>query len=273
MADKIHRQIFKAGSRTYFYSSLFFPRAVKDDVFILYAFVRKADDFVDRIPQDNEGFYRFRKEYEKAMLDGGKVADPVIDAFVGLARRKGFDRKWVESFLYSMELDLFKKSYSDMHELEGYIYGSAEVVGLMMAKILELQEAAYEYARFQGKAMQLINFIRDINEDLKLGRIYLPQDELKQYGLVSLDHEAVKLKAYAFGELIKKQLRRFEEWQAEAGKGYRFLPKRYRIPVKTAADMYRWTARQIENDPFVVYRKVVKPSRWRIISGILLNCL
>ena len=273
MIDKLHHKIFKAGSRTYYYSSLFFPRGVKEEVFTLYAFVRKADNFVDAVPQDSEGFYRFKQEYEKTQLGGGKSADPVIEYFAELVRRKGFDPKWIEAFLYSMEMDLFKKRYRDLGELEEYIYGSAEVVGLMMARILGLEEAAFHYARFQGKAMQLINFVRDISEDLKLGRIYLPQDEMKQVGLDSLDYEIVKNKAEAFSELIKKQLLRFAEWQMEAGKGYRYISHRYLVPVKTAADMYRWTAQQIGKDPFIVYRKIVKPSRWRILMRLLLNWL
>jgi phytoene synthase len=273
MVDELQRKIFKAGSRTYFYSSLFFPRGVKEEVFTLYAFVRKADNFVDCVSQDSEGFYRFRNEYEKALLGGKKSEDPIIGDFAELVRRKGFDPQWVEAFLHSMEMDLFKQSYRDLSELEEYIYGSAEVIGLMMAKILELDRAAYSYARFQGKAMQLINIIRDINQDLSLGRVYLPQDEIKQYGLDALDYPAVSKQGAAFEEFIRKQLRRFADWQAEAEKGYRYLTRRYRVPVKTAADMYRWTARQIEKDPFIVYRKIVKPSCWRILSGVLLNWL
>ncbi|MFP4301728.1 MAG: squalene/phytoene synthase family protein, partial [Spirochaetaceae bacterium] len=67
MTDAIHYETFKSGSKTYFNSSVFFPRDVREDVFVLYGFVRVADNYVDQVPQDAEGFYEFRRAYEKAL--------------------------------------------------------------------------------------------------------------------------------------------------------------------------------------------------------------
>jgi 15-cis-phytoene synthase len=271
MFSDLHRAIFKAGSRTYFYSSLFFPNNIRDDVSVLYAFVRQADNYVDAIPQDKDGFHTFAERYGKAMASVELSGDPVIDSFVAMLKRKKFDPNWVESFLYSMELDTHKKEYQDIRESEEYIYGSAEVVGLMMARILDLPEAALEPAKYLGKAMQYINFIRDINEDLKLGRTYLPQNELAQFGLTSLRLADIRPQAHKFREFINFQIVRYQQWQTKAAEGYHYIPRRYLIPVKTAADMYRWTAEEIRRDPLVVYRRVVKPSRARIISRVVYN--
>jgi phytoene synthase len=271
MFSDLHRAIFRRGSRTYYYSSLFFPKHVRDDVSVLYAFVRQADNYVDSVPQDKDGFHDFAERYGKALASSEIAGDQVIGSFVALLKRKKFDPQWVESFLYSMELDTYKKEYQDIGETEGYIYGSAEVVGLMMARILDLPDAALEPAKCLGKAMQYINFIRDINEDLKLGRIYLPKNELEHFGLSSLRLAEVSANLHKFREFINLQIVRYQKWQVKAEEGYRYIPRRYLIPVKTAADMYQWTASQIRQDPLVVYRRVVKPSRARIVARVMYN--
>jgi len=266
-ARKIHRDIFKAGSKTYFNSSLFFPRKVREEVFILYAFVRVADNYVDAIPQDAEGFVRFRERYTTA-LKGEVTGDTVIDSFVRLASLRSFDPLWTEAFFKSMEMDLYKKNYDSLEETLEYIYGSAEVIGLFMARIMGLPgEADYPACRL-GRSMQYINFIRDIAEDNSLGRRYLP---LEKSGLVSLTEEETRNKPELFCSFMQLQTERYKEWQREAEQGYALIPRRYRIPIKTAGDMYTWSAEIIEKDPYIVYRKKVKPSRARIIASIAAN--
>jgi phytoene synthase len=273
MFSDLHRAIFKAGSRTYFFSSLFFPKAVRSDVSILYAFVRQADNYVDSIPQDQDGFNAFAEKYQSALTRGQSSGDPIIDPFLELARRKRFDNGWVESFLYSMELDTYQRDYRTIAETEEYIYGSAEVIGLMMCRILDLPDEALEAARYQGKAMQYINFIRDLKEDQALGRTYLPQAELSQFGLASLEEAVVRRQPGQFRAFIEYQLARYERWQRKAALGFKYLPKRYLVPVKTAAAMYGWTAGEIKKDPLIVYRQVVKPARSRIIGRIIYEYL
>jgi len=263
----VHKEIsslFKSGSRTYFYSSLFFPKDVKEDIFILYGFVRKADNFVDSIPQQKNNFESFKKAYESA-LSGNKSNDIAIGSFMELMEKRGFNKEWVDAFLHAMELDLTKKIYMTLKETKEYMYGSAEVIGLMMSKILGLPERSFNSAKYLGRAMQYINFIRDIVEDIKFGRTYLPKDEMDSFGIKSLELVHTKQNRENFTSFIHSQLLKYEEWQKKAEEGYRYIPRRYLIPIKTASDMYMWTAQQIKKDPFVVYRKKVKPSKARII--------
>lgn len=264
--------IFKKGSKTYYYSTIFFPRKVKRDVFILYSFLRKADDYVDQIPQDSEGFYQFRERYHQAK-EGVKTGDIVADSFVDLAQRKNFDDEWVDAFLESMAMDITKSTYQDMDKLLTYLYGSSEVVGLFMARIMDLPEESFTAARHLGRAMQYINFIRDIAEDLELGRTYFPQKDLEEFNLTSLEGEDAAVNPEGFQEFIQKQLETYKIWQETAEKGFKYIPYRYLIPIKTASDMYNWTARQIEKDPFVVYQRKVKPSAPLIITNIFSNSL
>ena len=268
-AQKIHRQVFKAGSKTYFNSSLFFPRAVRDEVSVLYAFVRVADNYVDSQPQDREGFFRFRENYRRAMA-GTPADNPIIDPFVELSKLRDFDPAWTEAFLTSMEMDLEKTDYDHIDETLTYIYGSAEVIGLYMTRLMRLPPEAEQAAKMLGRSMQYINFIRDIDEDISLGRRYLP---LEGSALTSLKEEETGSKQKAFIQFMQKQTGRYKIWQKEAETGYPFIPKRYRVPVKTAGDLYLWTAARIEKDPFIVYRKKVKPSKIRILATLLKNLI
>jgi len=260
---KINKSIFKKSSTTYYYSSIFFPRDIKTQVFTLYAFVRTSDNFVDDIPQDKKGFYMWKEQTLNALL--GKTSGvAIIDNFIDLAREKRFEDEWIVEFLGAMEMDLKKKTYRNFAELEKYIYGSAEVIGLMMAKILGLPKSSYKAARQQGKAMQLINFLRDVKEDLELGRIYLPQDDIVRFGL-----DSKLMGSHNWNEFMKFQLQRYYRIQKAAEDGYGFIPKRYRIPVATAAGMYNWTAEQINKDPSVVWNRKVKPGKTRVMTGLL----
>lgn len=253
-----------------FYSSLFLPKKVRNDVFICYAFVRRADDLVDNIPQNRQGFYWFRKKYEQAKR-GIRTGDIVIDSFVKLEHTRGFDLSWTEAFLNSMEMDLTKTTYETVQELLDYVYGAAEVMGLYMSNILDIKKEAYPYARYLGRSLQCINALRDIAEDIQLGRSYIPIEDLKEHGLKNLEYQYVKKHPEEFKNLIKTHITRFCYWLETAEKGYHFMPKRYLISIKTVMDMYQWTAEQIVKNPFIVYEWKVKPWIAHIISTVILN--
>jgi len=272
MINKTLFSIFREGSKTYFYSSLFFPTYLKKDVFSLYGFVRKADNYVDSIPQDVTGFYEFKEKYYSA-INGKKINDLVINSFVNLADKKNFNPEWTDAFLNSMEYDIKKSSYETIDETIDYMYGSAEVIGLYMAKIMDLPDEALYHARHLGRSMQYINFIRDIAEDLTLGRIYMPGNEMKKHGITKLDYSYVTKFPKNFINFIHSQLSYYCKWQKIAEEGYKYIPKRYLIPIKTASEMYNWTAYQIYRNPYVVYAKKVKPMIKQIITTILLNVI
>lgn len=267
-------ELFRKGSRTYYNSSRFFPPEVREDVFVLYAFVRKADNYVDAQPQDLAGFQAFQEQVRRAQA-GEAVADDVIAGFQALTVKYDFPSVWLESFLQAMAADTRKHSYGTIGELEDYIYGSAEVIGLFLTRIFGLPVEAEASARALGKAMQYANFIRDLAEDLQLGRTYFPQQELQQLGLPDLQESTVTSAAHelAFIEFMQIQVARYRRWQQEAETGYHYLPWRYLVAVKTAADMYCWTIEQIAADPLRVYRGQLKPRSWRILLTGVGNAL
>ncbi len=268
MVSKNLTNIFKQGSRTYFYSSWFFPKDIRENVTRLYAFVRVADNYVDQVPQNIAEFHDFCRLFNLAW-QGQPANNQVIDEFVMIAKDYKFDKQLIDDFLEAMEADTKKNVYYNLEETKKYIYGSAEVIGLMMAKIMKLPEESWLGARQLGRAMQYINFIRDLAEDIQLGRQYLPVDDMKSLGLTSLNKETTYQKPVEFIQFINNQLTIYQNWQQEAMLAFKFLPIRYRIPIQTAAVMYDYTAQVISRDPFIVFEKKVKPAIWRIIlSGL-----
>src|SRR5690606_33965464 len=143
--------LFKNASKTYYNSSLFFSKNIRDDINTLYAFVRIADDIVDK-ENDFKKFLDFKKELKKPKQEH-------IKNFLTLANKKKFEKKWIDSFLSAMQADFTKKKYATYEELQKYMYGSAEVIGLMICQIIGITTSAHYYAKKQGEAMQLINFI------------------------------------------------------------------------------------------------------------------
>ena len=260
--------IFQRGSTTYYHSTKLFPTKIRKDVTTLYCFVRVVDDFVDAVPQDLESFNSFKDDYYKA-LSGKEVDNSIISNYIELSYRKGFESEWTDAFLKSMEMDTYKSEYNNLGELNDYLYGSSEVIGLMMNKVMDIDERAHDSARYLGKAMQFINFIRDIDEDLDLNRTYFPKDTLAKFGLEGLTRGEARRKPKQFRAFVRSQIKVYFDWQKKAETGFVYLPKRMRVAVKTASDMYMWTATKIYKNPFLVYDMQLKPA-WNkvLLAGI-----
>ena len=274
------KEIFKAGSTTYYWSSVFFPENTRDDVFKLYSFVRVADNFVDQTPQDVRSFKQLVAAWKKIDKDGKppskKLSSDIqlsVQNMYDVYKKYSFDKKWVNAFLAAMEQDLSKQKYKTLNDTIGYMYGSAEVIGLMMSRIIGVPEEGFEAARLQGRAMQYINFIRDIAEDNELGRQYFPASELKKYGLPDLSIKSAYKHPAAFREFIEAQLTYYNEWQSAANSGFTYIPRAQRIALRTAVDMYNWTADTIAKNPFIVFDKKIKPSKSRVVVRALVRSI
>jgi len=269
---KLETGIFKRASKTYYASSLFFPRKVRADVFRLYSFVRLADNFVDDKPSDYDGFLAFKKAWQSQLekpeinfSDSDSPNKRAVKNMAYLVKKYDINPEWVEAFLQSMESDFSHKKCLIMSDSLDYVYGSAEVIGLMMAKILGLPKASYKAAQMQGRAMQWVNFIRDIDEDMALGRQYFAQDQLKAYGLKDLSKETAYSSPVDFNRFVRAEINRYKKWQAQAENGYKYIPLRKRLAIATANNLYGWSADRIIENPLVVYERKVKPNKWQIL--------
>jgi phytoene synthase len=275
------QQIFRRGSTTYYFSTAFFPEPVRSDVLRLYSFVCTADNYVDKQPAQPEKLFALENRWHEAWKDAAfsttpdddDIATRVLKNMVYVARTYAFDPQWVDDFFAAMKTDINPQPFQTIEDVLDYIHGSAEVIGLMMAKMLGLPDKAAYAAVLQGRAMQYINFIRDIAEDTDVGRCYFPVEDLKTFNIKALTVECASRDPDAFYDFMQFQLKRYDQWQDEAVEGFRYIPKRYRIAIRTAVDMYGWTANQIAKDPFVVFSRTIKPSKWRVMGQALYRAL
>ncbi len=271
---RLETRIFKNGSTTYYFSSKFFPRKMREDVAALYSFVRTADDYVDNKPAQTEKLLKLEqyylesikvKSFDFRVKKNDSVDQRVVKNVIRVSRKYDFKNVWVESFIASMKQDISPKTYETLSDSLDYVYGSADVIGLMMAKIMGLPNEASKYAQTQGRAMQWINFVRDIKEDNSLGRCYFPVTDLTKFGLDSLDELEAHKNPEQFKKFIRFQIKRYYNWQTVANNGFRYIPRRLRIPLQTAVDMYAWTAEQIEKDPLIIFDHKIKPRKRDIL--------
>lgn len=274
------QKIFKKGSPTYYFSSKFFPKKVRDDVSRLYSFFGTADNYVDGDEPKPKQLLTLEKSYTEAEADHtfdatahkwDDIDTRAVKHIVRLQHKYKFDKDWVDDFFASMKMNIDGKEFKTQEQVMEYVHGSAEVVGLMVAKVLKLPEDAYEAAQAQARAMQWLNFVRDINKDNKRGRCYFPEQELKKFGLKDLSEETAKANPEKFNKFVQEQINRYKKWQEEANKGIQFIPERLQVPIRTSINMYEWTARKIALNPMVVYEKQVKPRKRQVIRQVIKN--
>lgn len=272
MNKSVSYEIFKKGSITFFSATLFFPAVQKKAVFDLYAFVRVFDDFVDCEPPQKTEYFNLKTEYYSVLKGEATESlvseknSEVVRNFVALQREFDFKQEWIESFFESMEMDLTKTSYATLQETEYYIYGSAEVIGLMMAKIMKLDEASYPAARALGKAFQYMNMIRDVADDLTLGRMYLPEEELRKFGLNEISKVEAEANPEQFNKFIQAQIVIYKGWREQAKSGFHYIPRKYLVPIKIALNLFDDTIETISQNPHVVFERKVKPSKGQVAA-------
>ncbi|MFC4054989.1 phytoene/squalene synthase family protein [Actinomadura syzygii] len=189
------RRLNARHGRSFYLATLLLPAWKRRHVHALYGFARHVDDIVDECGPAGAAGRAAALDAVTRRLDaataGEPVDDPVLPAFAHTVRSFDVDRADVDAFLTSMRSDLTVTRYAAYEDLLGYMEGSAAAIGLMMLPVLETvpgaEKAAREPARELGRAFQLTNFIRDVAEDLRRDRIYLPQEDLAAFGVSEAD--------------------------------------------------------------------------------------
>ncbi|HSF26294.1 MAG TPA: phytoene/squalene synthase family protein, partial [Actinomycetes bacterium] len=164
----------------------------------------------------------------------------------------------VEAFLRSMRQDLTVSSYATYDDLRDYMHGSAAVIGLEMVPILEpLDTAAHRHAAALGEAFQLTNFIRDVGEDLRRGRVYLPQEDLRRFG-VTRDALAAGVVTEPIRALLRFQIERTRGLYAIAREGIPMLHPTSRDCIATAVTLYGELLEAVERADYQVMTQRVR---------------
>ncbi|AWX45537.1 15-cis-phytoene synthase [Flagellimonas maritima] len=214
--------------------------SIRSDIYNIYGFVRFADEIVDTFHDYNKR--ELFEDFEKAMEDAisNKISlNPILNSFQSTYHKYDFPHHLVESFMKSMRMDLSKKRYSTYAEYQEYIYGSADVVGLMCLCVFvngnkKKYEELKESAMALGSAFQKVNFLRDLKADYEeLERTYFPDTNLKE-----LD------------EVSKKRI--VDEIKADFAMGYSGivkLPEQAKFGVYTAYRYYNKLLQKLQSTP------------------------
>ncbi|MBU2920622.1 phytoene/squalene synthase family protein [Winogradskyella psychrotolerans] len=189
--DNVSRECSKAVTNAYSTSfslaTKMLSHSIRQDIYNIYGFVRFADEIVDTFHDYNKEqlFNNFERDLEAALEDRISL-NPILNSFQETYHNYGIDKHLVDSFMSSMRLDLHKTDYLTHDEYEEYIYGSADVVGLMCLKVFvkgdtEKYEDLKASAMSLGSAFQKVNFLRDLKADFEgLNRTYFPDTDLNQ---------------------------------------------------------------------------------------------
>jgi len=254
--------------KTYYLATLLLPKAKRPFVHALYGFARYADEIVDDLAStltDTEKAAELKTWGDGVLagLKSGSSNDQVGRALIDTVTRFAIPHEHFGAFLHSMTMDLTVTEYANYEALMEYVYGSAAVIGLEMVPILgPLSDEAYEPAEKLGVAFQLANFIRDVSEDLDRGRVYLPQDELAQFGVDRAMLEARKLTPQITAAL-KFQIERVRQLQREATPGILELEPASRPCIEAASELYCGIVDEVEAIGYDVFNKRAKTSTGR----------
>ncbi len=178
----------KSGS-SFYYSFRFLPVNKRRAITALYAFCREVDDVVDECSDANVARTTLNWwRNEVAAIYGGTPQHPVAQALVPVVQQFNLAQEHLLEIIDGMEMDLDQPRYADFKSLQLYCYRVASVVGLLSVEIFGYSDRqTLKYAHDLGIAFQLTNIIRDVGEDARRNRIYLPMDELRQFGVTAAD--------------------------------------------------------------------------------------
>jgi len=266
------RRLNAEHGKTYFLATRLLPLAKRPYVHALYGFARYADEIVDDLdstltPEEKRTWLT---SWSTGILDDireGRSNDAIGMALIDTINRWQIPHHYFEAFLHSMAMDLTIAEYASYEALSEYVYGSAAVIGLEMVHILgvtkpHLLEETLVGAKKLGIAFQLANFIRDVGEDLERGRIYLPLDELQQFGI---DKERLQSRRVdrEFKDALAFQINRVRVLQREAEATIANLTPESHGCIKAASELYCGIVDEVEKIDYQVFTKRAKTSTYR----------
>jgi 15-cis-phytoene synthase len=245
-------KLAQSGS-SFAYSFRFLPAPRRHAITALYAFCREVDDVVDEVTDPAVARMKlawWRKEI--GAVFGGTPQHPVALALAPVVASYALPREHFDAIIDGMAMDLDQNRYQDFATLERYCHRVAGVVGLLSAEIFGYEDPSTRiYARELGIAFQLTNIIRDVGEDAQRTRIYLPQDELRRFGVGNADILGRNVTA-GFRSLMAFQVERARSYYAKAFAALPQRDRRAQRPGLMMAAVYRALLAEIERDGYRV---------------------
>jgi phytoene synthase len=271
------RALLANGSRTFLAASLLLPRSVRDPACALYAFCRVADDAIDgaALGAADDALESLRRKLD-SVYRGDAMSSPVERAFQAVVHRFAIPRALPEALLEGFAWDASGRRYETLAELHDYAARVAGAVGAMMALVMNARSsAALARACDLGVAMQLSNIARDVGEDARAGRIYLPLAWLREAGFSADAWLAAPHFDPRLGEIVARLLEHAQALYARAGAGVAELPPGCRIGINAARFLYAEIGREVgrRHCNSIDSRAVVSPARKAALLAQAALCL
>lgn len=249
------KQITKQYGKNYVRAVSLFPSRVRCAVYVYYAWLRHADEYVDGLEASPEKLSQWVKDWY-CVVEGQVSGDDLQTEIFRLHGLYAIPLEYAHSFLQSMVQDVSVSRYEHYKDLESYMYGSAVVVGLTMLCFFGLhKENLIPGATKLGEAMQLANFLRDVREDYdELGRIYLPQEDMQRFGVTEQDIAGHTM-SDNFKDLMRFEIQRCRNLYKEAWPAIEKLPWRIKFPIRVATRNYEGVLNEIEKAEYDVWSK------------------
>lgn len=240
-------ELTKKSGSNFYYSFLFLPKARRNAMYTIYAFCKAVDSAVDEPPPGSdpkEELRRWRAELEEVY--GGSPTWPIMISLAHHVKRLSIPKAYFDELIKGVEMDLVTTRYRTFEELSLYCYRVASVVGLICLHVFGPTSAhAQDYAVDLGMAFQLTNILRDLGTDAEQGRIYLPQEDLVQFGYSETDllqrHNNPQLR-----ELVHFETKRARAYYGKAQAALDGLPKSDRRALSVAEIMRAVYSRILE---------------------------
>lgn len=256
-ADYCQEKAAQSGS-SFYYSFLFLPKQQREAITALYAFCREVDDIADECHEPD--IARIKLEWWRAELVSTYAdhpSHPVSQALLPAIRHYGLAQEQLEEIIDGMEMDLQHVRYPDFKALQLYCYRVAAVVGQLAATIFGYTDRnTLKYAHDLGIAFQLTNIIRDVGEDARRNRIYLPLDEMRQFG-VSENDLLTGQSSPAFRALLTHQTARAQHYYQQAMQALPPVDQRSQRPGLVMAAIYQAVLKEIVRDDYPVLKQRV----------------
>ncbi|MFA5411359.1 MAG: phytoene/squalene synthase family protein [Candidatus Omnitrophota bacterium] len=265
------RAITRKHAKTFYFASRLLKKGRKNAAYAVYAICRLSDDIVDNGQDigDARNLTGLREKIDSA-YSNAPLADPLLSAFRQTVNKYHLPKKYFDALIEGMEMDLRKSRYRNFEELYDYSYKVAGVIGLIMLEIFGYRDQrAAAHAVNLGIAMQLTNILRDIKEDFRRGRIYLPEEEMQRFGVSESDISEGRIDAN-FKELMKFQIGRCREYYAQARPGIRMIGDlNSRLVALAMAEMYAGILKAIEKNYYDCFSRRAGVSAPEKIGALL----
>lgn len=257
------RRLLAGGSRSFHAASLLLPRRIAAPATALYAFCRVADDEIDLGGGRREALDALTRRLDRAYA-GHPADDPVDRAFAAVVAQFGIPRALPAALLEGLAWDAAGRRYDDLAGLEAYATRVAGTVGAMMTLLMGVRDRnAIARACDLGIAMQLTNIARDLGEDARAGRLYLPLDWMREAGIEPAAFLAAPVFSPAVAGLVARLLAAADHHYARADAGIALLPRDCRPGIRAARAIYAEIGRELERNGLdSVSRRAVVPG-WR----------